>query len=272
MRKLLIAALTLVGVVALAGVALADNVYETHVSGGRPIAEGSLKKPVPVSVDFGFRVSETDPSKRATPIETYAIGSEGLVANPKDFPSCTFSQVQSGPAAACRKALVGTGVVKAASGSSSDQTLVASLPCNQRLRLYNIGDGMAIRLDTDPPYPTTPTGAANFDTDKIGCPLQIHDAIRGRFVKTRIAGHPASDFRFSVPPNLLHPVTGLDTSVRESVSHLPRRVTTKRVTGKRVKVGFYQVVGCTGNRRTARTTYTSETGQVTRSTSEKARC
>jgi hypothetical protein len=265
MRKLLIAALALAGVIAVAGVALAQNVYETHVAGGRPIAKGTPKKPVPVSVDFGFRVTETDPTKRATPIETYAIGSEGLVANPRYFPSCTFSQVQSGPAPACRKALVGDGIVKAASGSSNNQALAASLPCNQRLRLYNIGDGMAIRLDTDPPQPP------DFDTDQIGCPLQIHDAIRGRFVRTRIAGHPASDFRFSVPPNLLHPVTGLDTSVRESVSNLPRRFKTARVKGKRRRVGFYEVVGCTGNRRTAQTTYTSETGQVTRSTAT-SRC
>ena len=64
----------------------------------------------------------------------------------------------------------------------------------------------------------------------------------------------------------------IDGSVRESVSHLPRRVTTKRVRGKRVKVGFYEAVGCTGNRRTAQTTYTSETGQVTKSTSDRAKC
>jgi hypothetical protein len=265
MRKLLIGALALAGVIALAGGALAQNRYETHVAGGRPIAKGTPTKPVPVSVEFGFRVSETDPTKRATPIETYAIGSEGLVANPRDFPSCTFRQVQSGPARACRRALVGDGIVKAATGPSADQALARSLPCHQRLRLYNIGDGMAIRLDVDPPAPTS------FDTDQLGCPLSIHDAIRGRFVRTRIAGHPASDFRFSVPPNLLHPVTGLDTSVRETVSNLPRRVRTKRVRGKRVRVGFYQVVGCTGNRRTARTTYTSETGQVTRSTAS-SRC
>jgi hypothetical protein len=265
MLKLLMGALTLGGIIALAGVALAENRYETHVAGGRPIAKGTPKKPVPVSVDFGFRVTETDPTKRATPIETYAIGSEGLVANPRDFPSCTFSQVQSGPAPACRRALVGDGIVKAASGPSNNQALAASVPCNQRLRLYNIGDGMAIRLDVDPPFPD------NFDTDQLGCPLQIHDAIRGRFVRTRIAGHPASDFRFTVPPNLLHPVTGLDTSVHETVSNLPRRVTTKRVRGKRVRVGFYQVVGCTGSRRTARTTYTSETGQVTQSTAT-SRC
>jgi hypothetical protein len=266
MRKLLIAALALVGVAAMAGVALADNVYETHVAGGRPIAKGSVNKPVPVSVDFGFRVSETDPNLRATPIETYSIGSEGLVANPRFFPSCRFSQVASGPARACRKALVGTGTVKAATGSSSNQALASSLPCNQRLRLYNIGDGMAIRLDTDPPQPP------NFDTDQIGCPLQIHDAIRGRFVRSRIAGHPATDFRFSVPQNLLHPTTGLDTSVRESVSHLPRRSTMARVKGKRRRVGFYEVVGCTGNRRTARTLYTAEDGQRTQSTSTRARC
>jgi hypothetical protein len=272
MRKLLIAALALVGVLALGGVALAQNLYETHVAGGRPIAKGTPKKPVPVSVDFGFRVTETDPTKRATPIETYSIGSEGLVANPRYFPSCTFAQVQSGPARACRKALVGDGVVRAASGPTNNQALAASLPCNQRLRLYNIGNGMAIRLDVDPPFPTTPTGAPDFDTDQFGCPLNIHDAIKGRFVKTRIAGHPATDFRFSVPQNLLHPVTGLDTSVRESVSNLPRKARTARVRGKRRRVGFYEVVGCTGNRRTARTTYTSETGQRTQSTSTRARC
>jgi hypothetical protein len=266
MRKLLIGALALVGVTAMAGVALADNVYETHVAGGRPIAKGSVKKPVPVSVDFGFRVSETDPTLRATPIRTYSIGSEGLVANPRYFPKCTFAQVQSGPARACRKALVGTGTVRAATGPTGNQTLAVSLPCNQRLRLYNIGDGMAIRLDVDPPQPP------NFDTDQIGCPLSIHDAIRGRFVKTRIAGHRATDFRFSVPQNLLHPVTGLDTSVRESVSHLPRKSTRARVKGKRRRVGFYEVVGCTGNRRTARTVYTAEDGQRTQSTSTQARC
>jgi hypothetical protein len=266
MRKLLIAALALAGVLAVAGVALAQNVYETHVAGGRPIAKGSVNKPVPVSVDFGFRVSETDPTKRATPIETYSIGSEGLVANPRFFPSCTFGQVQSGPARACRRALVGTGIVRAASGPTSNQALAASLPCNQRLRLYNIGNGMAIRLDTDPPQPP------NFDTDQIGCPLSIHDAIRGRFVRTRIAGHPATDFRFTVPQNLLHPVTGLDTSVRESVSNLPRKVRRARVKGKRRRVGFYEVVGCTGNRRTARTIYESETGQRTQSTSTRTRC
>lgn len=266
MRKLLIAALALVGVTAIAGVAFAQNVYETHVAGGRPIAKGTPKKPVPVSVDFGFRVTETDPTKRATPIETYSIGSEGLVANPKFFPSCTFRQVQSGPARACRRALVGTGTVKNATGASTDQSLAASLPCNLRLRLYNIGDGMAIRLDGDPPQPP------DFETDKIGCPLQIHNAIRGRFVKTRIAGHPASDFRFKVPPDLLHPSTGLDNSVAESVNHLPRKVTTARVKGKRRKVGFYEVVGCTGNRRTARTRYESESGQMTQSTTNRTRC
>ena len=73
MRKLLIGALALVGVTAMAGVALADNVYETHVAGGRLIAKGSVKKPVPVSVDFGFRVSETDPTLRATPLVLYSL-------------------------------------------------------------------------------------------------------------------------------------------------------------------------------------------------------
>jgi hypothetical protein len=250
MRKVLVAALAVVALAAVAGVAIAANTYTLHKASTSAKGKGSLRKPIPTNLVFGFRVGETDPSKRATVIEKYAIGAEGLLANTKVKPRCAFTDVddQSGVPARCNKALVGKGIVKNAAGASDDQRLSQSLPCNLRLRLYNIGTGMAIRLDGKPPFPTS------FESNVIGCPLPIATAIKARFVKTKIAGVTGSDLRFTVPQNLKHPVIGNDNSIRESVSTIA--LAEKTINGKRW--GFYSKVGCKGTRRTVRAAFTTE--------------
>src|ERR687898_46936 len=251
MRKVLVAALALGALAAVASVAFAANTYTLHKASTNAKGEGSKAKPIPTNLVFGFRVGETDPSKRATVIEKYAIGAEGLLANTRVKPKCAFTELddQAGVPAKCGKALVGKGIVKNAAGPSSDQRLSVSAPCNLRLRLYNIGTGMAIRLDGGPPAPPS------FDSNVIGCPLPIHTAIKARFVKTKIAGVAASDLRFTVPQNLKHPIIGNDNSIRESVSTIARAE--KTINGKRW--GFYSKVGCKGTRRTVRATFTTET-------------
>jgi hypothetical protein len=251
MRKVLVAALALGALVAVASVAFAANTYTLHKASTSAKGKGSLRKPIPTNLVFGFRVGETDPSKRATVIEKYAIGAEGLLANTRVKPKCAFTDLddQAGVPTRCNKAQVGKGIVKNAAGDSADQSLSASLPCNLRLRLYNIGTGMAIRLDSD--GQPAPSG---FDSNVIGCPLPIATAIRATFVKTRIAGITASDLRFTVPQNLKHPVIGVDNSIRESVSTIARAE--KTINGKRW--GFYSKVGCKGTRRTVRATFTTE--------------
>jgi hypothetical protein len=251
MRKVLVAALAVVALAAVAGVAVAANTYTLHKASTNAKGRGSMAKPIPTNLVFGFRVGETDPSKRATVIEKYAIGAEGLLANTKVKPKCAFTELddQSGVPAKCSKALVGKGIVKNAAGSSSDQSLSASLPCNLRLRLYNIGTGMAIRLDSN--GQSTPP---SFESNIIGCPLPIATAIKARFVKTRIAGVTASDLRFTVPQNLKHPLIGNDNSIRESVSTIA--LAKKKINGK--VWGFYSKVGCKGAKRTVRATFTTE--------------
>ena len=142
--------------------------------------KGTKAKPIPTGLKFGFQVEESDPTKRATVIEQYAIGSEGLVANPKLFPKCAFTDSNDATVPAkCNKALVGTGLVKNGAGPSTDQSLAASTPCNLELRLYNDGDGMTLRLDSNgKPAP------ADFTSDTVGCLLPIATAINGKFVKT----------------------------------------------------------------------------------------
>jgi hypothetical protein len=249
MRKLSIAVLAIAAVVAVASVAVAANVYT--VSGSTTVrGKGSATKHIPTGIKLQFDVTETDSSKRGTVVEKYALGAEGLVTNPKFFPKCAFSDMDNEPTvpAKCGKALVGSGIAKNAAGPSTNQSLAVSSPCNLQVRLYNNGSGMIIRLDGGPPIPPS------FESNEFGCALPIHTAINGKFVKRKIGGLTASDFTFTVPQNLKHPLAGTDNSIRRSVSNV--KLKTKIVNGK--KRGFYEKVGCKGTTRLTRGTFVTE--------------
>ena len=57
---------------------------------------------------------------------------------------------------------------------------------------------------------------------------------------------PSSDFVFTVPESLKHPLTGVDVSVRRSDNDLKLRSVKKN--GQ--KRGFYEKIGCKGGKRT----------------------
>jgi len=254
MRKLSIAVLALAAAVAVASVAYAANVYT--VSGSTTAkGKGSATKHIPTGTKLQFDVTETDSSKRGTVVEKYALGAEGLVTNPKFFPKCAFSDMDAEATvpAKCNKALVGTGIAKNAAGPSTNQSLASSTPCNLRVRLYNNSSagrngGMIIRLDGGPPAPPS------YDSNEIGCLLLIHESINGKFVKRKIGGMTSSDFTFTVPQHLKHPLGGVDNSIRRSVSNV--KLKTKLVKGKRR--GFYEKIGCKGKTRLTRGTFVTE--------------
>ncbi len=259
MRRILTAAIAATALLSLTGVALAANLYTVDGS-SKPKGKGSKKKPRPIALKFDFQVESDNPAVRGTPIETFAIGSEGLVTYPERFPSCTFAQANrnSGPARACRKAKVGSGLVQNLVGPAASPSV--KIFCNLKLRLYNIRGvgrhgGMAIRLDGDPREPALQTP----NDRTINCPTAVHGAIKAKFVPRRIAGVAADELRFSVPSELLHP-SGLDTTVRNTISKIAKKVRKKRIRGKQRKVGYYSSVGCKGRKRTVRATFTDELG------------
>ncbi len=266
MRKLYVFAATAIAVLAFAAVAYAENTY-TVDGGKKPAGKGSKAHPLPIALKFSFGVGNTDSTLRGSPIQIYAIGSEGLVTYPKLFPTCTFSQATSTTVSSkCKKAKTGGGLVQALVGAPSDLTLANSLYCNIKLTLYNISGagaqgGMAIRLDTDPPAP--PAGSRT-----IGCPTPVHQSIKAKFVKTKIGGLPSSDLRFTVPTELLHPV-GLDNVVQNNESLINKWVAKKKVKGH--KVGYYTAIGCKAGKRTIRSTFTSEDG-VKKTATKDVKC
>jgi hypothetical protein len=272
MRKLVAAAVATVTVLSLAGVALAANVYTVGGSSPTP-GSGTNAKPKPVALNFDFQVKDQNPDLRGTPIETFAIGSEGIVTYPQLFPACSLSQA-NGPEhkSECRKALVGGGLVQVLVGPPANPS--SKLFCNLKLTLYNLSGqgkngGMAIRLDADPISPAL----TDPDDRTINCPVPLHTAIKARFVPTHIGGARASELRFTVPPDLLHPA-GLDATIRNTESKIIKRVARKKVkvAGKLRTVGFYSGIACKGPKRTVQATFTAEDGVKARARTQIKRC
>jgi hypothetical protein len=269
MRKLWSAvAGALVIAVAVAGVAIAENTYEVHLASGSPVKpKGSLKKPVPAALNFGYRVGDTD-NLRPQVIRDYFIAAEGLQSFPKARPTCTFEQATEPVDAAskitraCKRATVGSGSIDNEAGAPNDRS--QKLVCDVDLTLINIrtGDprypktmkqirkrgGMAIRIDTFPP-------------EGSRCPIPVHEALAAPFYDVKLEGISTAELRFKVPDTLAHP-GGLDNSVVEVTSAI-RKVTGKaKVKGsrKKRKVGYYSAVGRKGKTRTVRVTFVDESG------------
>jgi hypothetical protein len=256
MRKLSIVAATAVAVVAIAvaGIAYAANTYVVDIASGGPgNAAGSAAKPIPVFLNFGYEVGDTE-NLRPSVINQYFIAAEGIKYFPKARPTCTFAQADESPNfdRKCRAAKVGQGSIANAFGPATDRTAKAG--CDVTLTLLNVSNGpgvtrkrggMAIRIDTDPP----------------DCPLSIHGALAAPIFDVKIEGIPTSELRFRVPDNLTHPAPGVDNSVIDVVSKVLRKTGKVKVRGKERTVGFASAVGRKGGKRTVRVTFVSEDGQ-----------
>jgi hypothetical protein len=258
---LAVAVVLTVTVLVVAGTAGAANEYAIPRVGIEPSGKGSTARPLPVGVLFGLRVSEEDPALRPAPIESYALAAEGLVVRPRLFASCSLRRLgrRRGVPRECERAKVGGGRIRGAAGLVEDQTLEGSVPCNLRLRVYNTGSGMALRLDGQPPVPP------GLGSKRLGCPVPVHLAIRVRTVETRIDGVRSTELRYTLPDRLLHPIEGWDASLRLVEVSLDR----KRARRGRRTVGFYSAAGCSGAERTVRVVFVDPQGgraEATRST------
>ena len=268
MRKLLIAALAIVAVGAIAGVAVAANTYTVHLAKATA-GKGSMARPIPAALDFGYQVGDTE-NMRPFVIREYRIAAEGLRSYPDARPKCTFdaatdptATTPSALSAACRKAFVGTGTIDNLAGAPNDRS--QKLQCDVTLTLINISTG-------DPRFPKTVSQirkrggiAIRIDTDPPACPIPVHEALAAPFYDTKLEGIPTSELRFTVPDTLAHP-GGLDNAVVE-VTSLIQKKTGKVVVRRGIPqaaakrtVGFYSLVGRKGKKRTVRVTFIDESG------------
>lgn len=240
MRSWIRAAVGAVGVLAVtAAPASAENV--NSVTGKVTAGSGSASAPLPIDVQFTLSSRNADVADRPLPTKTYVLGMEGVTTFAGAFPACSIAKLKArkGPPSACSKAQLGTGLVKGAAGIVEDETMDESVPCNLKLRVYNMGNGIALRLDGEPPLPKS------FKTNKIGCPVPIHTAIPAPFRKVTIDGLPSTELQFTVPKLLMRPLVGWNSALQVVNSTLAKR--TAKSGGR--TVGYFSSIGCNGGTR-----------------------
>jgi hypothetical protein len=275
MRKLWMAvAGGVVLAIAVAGIASAVNTYDVHLANSKA-KKGSVAKPAPAQLRFGYRVGDTE-NLRPQVIREYRIAAEGLQSFPDARPTCTFDQATDPTvtdpdniSAACKRAKVGSGTIHNEAGAPDNPGVPGNereqkLPCDVQLTLFNIstGDvdreppkndrqirrrgGIAIRIDT-------------YEPEGSRCPIPVHEALAAPFYDVKIQGVSTAELRFRVPDTLAHP-GGLDNAVKEVESTVQRKLGMVRIRGKRRRVGFYSSVGRKGRTRTVRVTFIDESG------------
>jgi hypothetical protein len=256
LRKLRIIAVTVVGLLAVAAVAFAAQVNTYTVSASTsPTKAGTVKKPVPIKLNFNYTVAEAS-GQRPALINKYDINFGGVAENSTKFPACPAATINSTQSdAACPKgSLMGTGNVENQTGSTSDPSQ-HSITCHLDLKYYNGGKHHATLYLH---------GAPNSADPAKSCPLAVDRAIDATYVKKTTG----VSLVFSVDNTLLHPITGFDNAVVK-VQSVVNRVT-KTVSGK--KIGYFQSVGgCKKGKRAVKVTFTQVDGS-SQNVSNTAKC
>ena len=252
MRKLVVA-FTAMFVLGLGALAYAQVTNTYTVSGSTsPTNAGTSKKPVPVSVKFGFTVGEAA-GNRPSPIRQYSIRFAGLRVNSAAAPTCAANRA---PSRCTSRSIVGTGFITNATGARNNPS-DKSIACNAALSVINNGSNKATIFVE---------GSPNQSDARKRCAIELAAPIPARFI--RAAGGAATTLQFTVPQSLLHPLPTLDNAVT-SVSSTIRRLTRRR-NGR--TVGYYESTGgCTGGRRNISVVFTPETGTPS-TTTTRARC
>lgn len=248
MRKKITVAVAAAFVLSLAAFAYAQttNVY-TVTGSTSPTKAGSKKKPVPVSVKFGYTVGELN-DNRPSPVKKYSIRFAGLNVNTAPFPKCSVSTLQDqGPSGCPSGSKMGSGFIENATGNAADPK-DRSIECNAALSVYNSGSNKGVIYVAGSPSNTDP---------RTKCAIELAAPIPAQFVRSRVG----TALEFTVPASLLHPLPTLDNAVVKVTSTIRRA--TKRVKGR--TVGFFESVGgCVRNKRNITVTFTPEQGQSKR--------
>lgn len=252
MRKLTVLVVASVAVLALTAVAYAAQVNTYTVTGKTsPAKPGSKAKPVPIGLDFDYTIGEAT-GLRPSPVKRYTIGFYGMTSNGGLFPKCTAATINSKQSdSSCPKgSAVGSGFIINSAGSTADPT-DTSVSCNLNLTIYNSGQGKAAIFLKGGPT-TTVQGKP--------CVISINQAIDAKYVSA--FGGKGSALQFDVPANLLHPIGGLDNAVVQVQSTI-KKLTAK---SKGVTHGYYESIGCQGNKRPISVDFLSEAGQTATAT------
>lgn len=255
MKKSVVVGLALVLSLALAAVAIAENVYSISAS-TKPTKAGTPKNPVPVALKFGFTTVD-DAGRRPASLQALSVKFNGMKFNSNNFKGCSASRIEQDKSAKnCPKgSLVATGYAKNRAGGVNDRNQQA-LRCYLKVSLYNSRNSKGALFIEN--------GQSTDNTREDYCPaLGIATAIPVTLTKNATG----DTLRFKIPVSLQNPAPGIKNSLVETQLNVPLKTT--KVKGE--KVGFMESLGgCRKGKRNIQATFTHEDG-VTRQT-KQAKC
>ncbi len=264
MRKLLIAVIAVVTALAVAGIAIAENVYDLPKSSTFKKGKGSPSNPVPKGVSFDYTVKDSA-GPRGAPVKTYKIQFQGLTTKYQNkFPQCSFGDTDDNAPLATVMAKCG----KAKVGGGRIESLVAfdgSCPGPNDVDLLRQPAAHAFQHPGRPVDPAR-RRAAGTQRARTGPSVARAGNARGdqRYGTSRVKinGIKSSSLEFDVPEELRHN-NGLTITVARTASKIDRKVKKVKINGKTRKVGVYSAIGCAKNgKRIVRVTFVDETEQV----------
>jgi hypothetical protein len=241
MRKKVIA-VTALFVLSLAAYAYAQAQQNTYSVTAKtsPTRAGSSSKPVPIGLDFGYKVGEAT-GKRPAVVRTYSIRFAGVRVNPSVAGTCRQSTLDSEGVKGCpSKSIVGTGFIENQTGATNNQA-DKSIPCNAALSVVNMGNMRAAIYVAGSPTSTNP---------RTKCAIELGAPIPARFVNR--PGENSLDF--TVPESLTHPGGAAISNAVVNVTSTIKRIT------KGGKGFFESRGGCVGGKRRVRVIFTPEVG------------
>jgi hypothetical protein len=246
LRKVSLIAISVAALLCCAAVALAQTSSNVYSVTGKIASGGTKKKPKHVGVVFNYKISTPD-NTLTSPVQTYKIHFDGLKYNTKGVAKGKYCSAASINAAAsdsgCSSAThVGTGLVNAFVGAAGG-AVDPNAKCNLKLDIYAGGPkSLALFLHGTPP----------------DCIAQINQAIDAKLTTDATGG----SLTFTVPPVLLHPVTGLDSGITSVSSTIAKGSGTK---------GVFTSTGCKGTRK-VKVTFTAEDGATSTAESSAGKC
>jgi hypothetical protein len=233
----LITALAVLGTAATSYAAI--NTYSASINTTSKAA-GTPSKPVPTGYTENLQAHGTN-GNRAGIMLDIKTKIYGLVANGKDFPTCTLSQIASaGTDAKCPTgAKVATGTIGATVGSATNFT-AAGAACNPQLDVWNSGQGKLTFFFVETPAHQCLGGALK--TGMVGPYPATYKQV-GKYLQLDVP----------VPHYVSYPAPGLVGSLESE--HLTFLKQTRNVHGK--TVASLSSIGTQGHKRPYSVTFTS---------------
>jgi hypothetical protein len=259
MRRVVLLSVAVVTTLALAAVAFAqatqENTYKVQGSVTPKKKPGTKAKPVPVGVTFSYQVGEKN-GLQPSAIDRYKISFYGVRAvNGDKFPKCTAKQISDAgnSTTVCPKgSKVGSGTIDNFVYADSDPSGTSGgFTCKKQLDVYNSGKGKGALFVYGDPNQCGGVGALP------------------AFPITYVTGDGGGTaLQFTVPPTVLHPISGLSVAVRDVKSTI-KKLTVKK-NGK--VYAYYESTKCSGSARPVKVTFHTEAGQTSDASDPTSKC